>query len=368
MLERLRESPNNWISFLQQSANHYSRAFLKQVLIVSQLPTATAVMEPELWRKNGYKPNYGSKEIYTFEKVGAFFNDDLEGAKLNKYYDISQVHQIFGAGVFRWELNDANEDLVISFLKRNYNQVNTKSLFTAVTTAVNSQVNVMSNKAIRSFIVNSASCQIMARCGYNSRSLFRNSDFDMVTKFNNVSEFVEAAQTAVSISGDFLKNIGKIVRKNQREEENNGYDLSSGRRYKQGRAGNRIHVAAVSNRRKTNETGNVRIGSYGLSPEISRSGIHQDIPVRQPDGVSAQYSSAGGAKRGSADGANGEKLGSNRGAETNRSVGVGRFDEQHQTVRKGDNLRRDNLHTVNSEEQVNTEDEKAEVKNQTSAF
>ncbi len=368
MLEHLRKSPNNWISFLQQSANHYSRAFLKQVLIVSQLPTATAVMEPELWRKNGYKPNYGSKEIYTFEKVGVFFNDDLEGAKLNKYYDISQVHQISGAGVFRWELNDANEDLVISFLKRNYNQVNTKSLFTAVTTAVNSQVNVMSNKAIRSFIVNSASCQIMARCGYNSRSLFRNSDFDMVTKFNNVSEFVEAAQTAVSISEDFLKNIGKIVRKNQREEENNGYDLSSGRRYKQGRAGNRIHVAAVSNRRKTNETGNVRIGSYGLSPEISRSGIHQDIPVRQPDGVSAQYSSAGGAKRGSADGANGEKLGSNRGAETNRSVGVGRFDEQHQTVRKGDNLRRDNLHTVNSEEQVNTEDEKAEVKNQTSAF
>ncbi|MGO5085836.1 LPD25 domain-containing protein [Oscillospiraceae bacterium LCP25S3_F9] len=52
-------------------------------------------------------------------------------------------------------------------------------------------------------------------------------------------------------------------------------------------------------------------------------------------------------------------------------------------MRKGDNLRRDNLrrdslrrnslqwgslHTVNSEEQVNTEDEKAEVKNQTSAF
>lgn len=383
MLEHLRKSPNNWISFLQQSANHYSRAFQEQVLIVSQLPTATAVMEPELWRKNGYKPNYGSKEIYTFEKVGVFFDDDLEGVKFNKYYDISQVHQISGAGVFRWELNDVNEDLVISFLKRNYNQVNTKSLFTAVTTAVNSQVNVMSNKAIRSFIVNSASCQIMARCGYNSRSLFRNSDFDMVTKFNNVFEFVEAAQMAVSISEDFLKNIGKIVRKNQKEEENNGYDLSSERRFEQGRAVNRIHVAAGINRRKTNETGNVRIGSLGVPPEISRSGIHQDIIFRQPDEVSAQYSSAGRAKRGSADGANGEKLGSNRGAETNRSVGVGRLDEQHQTVRKGDNLRRDNLrrdslrrdslqrgslHTVNSEEQVNTEDEKAEVKNQTSAF
>ena len=383
MLEHLRESPNNWISFLQQSANHYSRAFQEQVLIVSQLPTATAVMEPELWRKNGYKPNYGSKEIYTFEKAEVLFNDDLEGVKFNKYYDISQVHQISGAGVFRWELNDANEDLVISFLKRNYNQVNTKSLFAAVITAVNSQVNVMSNKVLRSFIVNSASCQIMARCGYNSRSLFRNSDFDMVTKFNNVFEFVEAAQTAVSISEDFLKNIGKIVRKNQREEQNNGYDLSSERRFEQGRAVNRIHVAAGINRRKTNETGNVRIGSYGLSPEISRSGIHQDIIFRQPDEVSAQYSSAGGAKRGSTDGANGEKLGSNRGAETNRSVGVGRFDEQHQTMRKGDNLRRDNLrrdilrrdslqrgslHIVNSREQVNTEEEKAEVKNQTSAF
>lgn len=368
MLERLRESPNNWISFLQQSANHYSRAFLEQVLIVSQFPTATAVMESELWRKNGYKPNYGSKEIYTFKTLGTFFSGDLKGAKLNKYYDISQVHQISGAGVFKWELNDANEDLVISFLKRNYNQVNTKSLFAAVTTAVNSQVNMVNNKVLKSFIVNSASCQIMARCGYNSRSLFRNSDFDMVTKFNNVSEFVEAAQTAVSISEDFLKNIGKIVRKNQREEQNNGYDLSSERRYKQGRAGNRIHIAAGGGRRKTNETGDVRIGSLGVPPEISRSGIHQDIPVQQSDGVSAQYSSAGGAKRGSADGANGEKLGSNRGAETNRSVGVGRFDEQHQPVRKGDNLRRDNLHTVKSEEQVNTEDEKAEVKNQTSAF
>lgn len=62
---------------------------------------------------------------------------------------------------------------------------------------------------------------------------------------------------------------------------------------------------------------------------------------------------------------------------------MGRVDEQHQPMRKGDNLRRDNLrrdslwrdslqrgslHTVNSEEQVNTDDEKAEVENQTSAF
>lgn len=135
--------------------------------------------------------------------------------------------------------------------------------------------------------------------------------------------------------------------------------MSSGRRYKQGRAGNRIHIAAGGGRRKTNETGDVRIGSLGVPPEISRSGIHQDIPVRQPDGVSAQYSSAGGAKRGSADGANGEKLGRNRGAEANRPVEVGRVDEQHQPMRQRDNLRRDNLHTVNHKEQVNTEDEKS---------
>ena len=182
----------------------------------------------------------------------------------------------------------------------------------------------------------------------------------------------------ISVSGSFLKNIGKIVRKNQKEEQHNGYDLQSKRRFEQGRTGNKVHLSTVSNRRKTNETGNVRIGSYGLSPEISRSGIHQDIPVWQPNGVSAQYSSAGGAKRGSADGANGEKLGSNRGAEANRLVEVGRVDEQHQPMRQRDNLRRDilrrdslqrgSLHTVNSEEQVNTEDEKAEVKNQTSAF
>lgn len=38
---------------------------------------------------------------------------------------------------------------------------------------------------------------------------------------------------------------------------------------------------------KTNETGNVRIGSLGVPPEISRSGIHQDIIFRQPDEVSA---------------------------------------------------------------------------------
>lgn len=44
MLGCLRKSPNNWISFLQQSANHYSRAFLEQVLIVSQLPTVAVVM------------------------------------------------------------------------------------------------------------------------------------------------------------------------------------------------------------------------------------------------------------------------------------------------------------------------------------
>ena len=367
MLEHLRKSPNNWMTFLQQSANHYSRTFLEQVMIVSQLPTATAVMELELWKKNGYKPNYGSEGIYTFKNSEALFNDDLKNVEFIKYYDISQVHQIFGMGVSRWELNDANEDLVISFLKRNYNQVNTKSLFTAVATAVNSRVNV-SSKALRSFIVNSASCQILARCGYNPRTLFKGSAFNIVTEFNDVSEFTKAAQMAISVSGSFLKNIGKIVRKNQKEEQHNGYDLQSKRRFEQGRTGNKVHLSTGSNRRKTNETGDIRKGSPEVSSGVSRSGIYANVPVQQPDRVSAQHSSASGTQRGSADRTNGETVGRNRGAEANRPVEVGRVDEQHQPMRQRDNLRRDNLHTVNHKEQVNTDDEKAEVKNQTSAF
>lgn len=117
----------------------------------------------------------------------------------------------------------------------------------------------------------------------------------------------------------------------------------------------------------------MRLGTYAMDhlnylQEYHEAEYTQIFLFGNLIGVSAQHSSASGTQRGSTDGANGEKLGSNRGAETNRSIGVGRLDEQHQPVRKGDNLRRDNLHTVNSEEQVNTSDEKAEVKNQTSAF
>jgi hypothetical protein len=177
-LNYLQKSSANWTEFLRASSNHYSRDFIEQLLITAHYPNATAVMEKELWKSNHYKVNYGENGIAVLKDFnGEFSNENaVQAAEIKIYYDISQVHQIAGTTITRWSLGDVDERIVLDSIQKAYNQTDTKSLPVAVLTSLESTI-TEANSTIKNFIINSAAYQILTRCGYNAKSLFKASDF-----------------------------------------------------------------------------------------------------------------------------------------------------------------------------------------------
>ena len=387
MIGHLQNSPNNWMEFLGLASNHYSRDFMEQILIIAERPNSTAVMEKELWEKNNYNLNYGAEAISVFQNFNGVFLDEMsvQSAEIKEYYDISQVHRVAGLGISKWELGNINENIVINYLLKNYDNVDPTSFATAVITAVESQVSD-SSKELRCFIVNSASYQILSRCRYNPKVFFRNSDFNLVTKFINDFDFIDAAYRASKQAGNILKNIARVVRKNYnnktskiiKEEQYNGHNISSRRRYEQGRTGNNIYGAqdrrggnsssgGRGDGRKAITSGQVRSNAPEISQRERPPKIHQAQTVQRYDGVPAQHRGTGADPQGGNNRTTEEGIGSNRGTERTRPNEMGGLDEQHNSVSGRNSAERNNLH-LNSEQNNKSEIQAEVEENQASAF
>ena len=255
-IEYLQKNSINWIEFLRSSSNHYSRDFIEQLLITAHYPNATAVMEKELWKAHHYKVNYGENGIAVFKDFhGEFSNEKaLQAAEIKVYYDISQVHQIAGTTIARWSLGDVDESIVLNTIRKSYSKADTKSLPIAVLTSLESIITEV-NSDTKNFIINSSAYQILTRCGYNAKSLFKATDFKYVENIRDTKEFIRIATTVSKASGTMLKLIAKTVRSNynkntvsvNKEEKENGINIQSERRYEQGRTNDNLR--RVSNGR-----------------------------------------------------------------------------------------------------------------------
>ena len=386
-LEYLQKSSINWTEFLRSSSNHYSRDFIEQLLITAQYPNATAVMEKELWKSHHYKVNYGENGITVFKNFsGEFSNEkEVQAAEIKVYYDISQVHQIAGTTITRWSLGDVDESIVLNTIRKSYSKADSKSLPIAVLTSLESIV-TESNSDTKNFIINSSAYQILTRCGYNAKSLFKATDFKYVENIKDTKEFIRIATAVSKASGTMLKLIAKTVRTNynkstvsvNKEEKQNGINIQSKRRYEQGRTNDNIRRVSNgrgwsddssnrSQRRETNGTGSVRSEAPEISSGGTTSEVHRADVVGEYNGVSAQHRGDSTEPKGNNHRATEESTGSNRGAERTRPNEMGRLDEQHNSVSRRNSSSRDSLRLNN---QVNSTDEKAEVDvtGQTSAF
>lgn len=383
----LQKSSINWTEFLRSSSNHYSRDFIEQLLITAQYPNATAVMEKELWKSNHYKVNYGENGITVFKDFnGEFSNEkEVQAAEIKIYYDISQVHQIAGTTITRWSLGDVDESIVLNALQKSYSKADTKSFTVAVLTSLGTTV-IEVNSDIRNFIINSAAYQILTRCGYDAKSLFKLNDFKYVETIKDIKEFIRIATTVSKTSGDVLKLIAKTVRNNynkntvsvKKEAKENGINIQSERRYEQGRTNDNIR--RVSNRRRwsenssnrsqqrgTNDTREIRNNAPELAPKGTGGSLHGTNVTRQYNGVSAQHTGISRTEKRNSNKTNDEIPRSDRGTKSQRPNEMGGFDEQHQTFGRGNSYERDSLHL---NDKFNIAENKAgvDVTNQTSAF
>lgn len=390
-LNYLQSNERKWMTFLSQSCNHYSRSFLEQLLIIAGYPNATAVMKENLWQKNNYVVKNGEMGIAVLTNFDGDFqnNQKINGATVKVYYDISQVEKISAKEVYRWNIGNIDENIVIKSLNDNYTNVNTSTFVHTVITAISSEIdNTIKDLDTRNFIINSASYQVLSRCGYNANSIFKSEDFKLVTKFENDKNFIKIATQANELSSSMLKHIAKIVRKHYneskisvKEEQTNEHNIQSTRRHKQGRTNNNLHqvsqernewsVNSDSGRNGRRADGTGRILSE--APEISQGGTSGQIygadVVGEHNGVSSQHRDDSTEPKGNNNRATEESTGSNRGAESERPNEMGGIDEQHNSISRGDSSNRDSLR-LSSNPQVNITDNKAEVdvQNQTSAF
>lgn len=385
-LDFLQKSSANWTEFLRSSSNHYSRNFIEQLLITSNYPNATAVMEKELWKKNHYKVNYGEEGIAVFKDFdGEFANDKLiQAASIKVYYDISQVHRIAGSTITRWNMGDVDEAVILNVIGKNYSEVDKKTFPVAVLTALGSTVKAQNND-FKNFIVNSAAYQILTRCGYNAESFFKISDFNLIRNFKSNKEFIEAATAISQQSGKMLKLIARAVRQEynkitasvNKEEKTNGNYIQSERRLEQGRTTDNIRqvyhgrgrskdTGGRSQRRGTDGIGQVRSNAPKMAQGRTGSSLHRTNVTGEYDGVPAQHRGASTESQGYNNRTAEKGTWSNRETERTRPDEMGGLDEQHNSVGGRDSAERDNLRL---NQKLNKSEVRAEVEeNQTSAF
>lgn len=362
-LDYLQKSSINWTEFLRSSSNHYSRDFIEQLLITAHYPNATAVMEKELWKSHHYKVNYAENGIAVFKDFNGEFSNEkaVQAAEIKVYYDISQVHQIAGTTIARWSLGEVDESIVLNTIQKSYSKADTKSLPIAVLTSLESIITEV-NSDTKNFIINSSAYQILTRCGYNAKSLFKATDFKYVENIGDTKEFIRIATAVSKASGTMLKLIAKTVRSNynkntvsvNKEEKENGINIQSERRLEQGRTTDNLRRVSNgrgwsndssdrSQQRETDGTGSIR----SEAPEISQGGTSGQIygadVVGEHNGVSSQHRDDSTEPKGNNNRATKESTGSNRGAESERPNEMGGLDEQHNSISRGDSSSRDNL-------------------------
>lgn len=385
-LEFLKRSTENWLAFLRSASNHYSRTFLEQLLIVAQFPNATAVMEKEVWLKNGYKMNYNQKSIPVFsvDFNGNFYDDiSISQSAVKFYYDISQVHQTTEVRISRWEHNPENNAEILNAIQSDYSNTDTASFPLAVITALDNAVDEQ-NVSLKNFIVNSATYQILHRCGYPVDSIFDKTDFIIPDEFQDNQKLIDIAETVAKHSKNVLKLIAKISRKNYNSNSNEhhkevkdyGNDISRERRLEQGRTVDNIRRLHDERGRNT-DTGirdGIRRSNDGQvrknAPEMAAGGtpgtLHQSDVTGGHSEVSERDRRTGRKNDGRLGGETEETVRRDGGLESQRPYEMGRNGEQHNPLIGGSSSQRDSLPLNHSDENV-----KAEVQQQiveTSAF
>ncbi len=195
----------NWQAFLHCACRNYRLRFDEQLLIYTQRPDATAVLEIERWNdKFGRWVNRGAKGIAVFEDA------DRSRQRLTHYFDISDTHASrYSRPVPIWEMKPEYTDDVIESLENTFGELeNRESLADAVLSAAKNAVedNIpdylgdlmyaaddsflyglsedMITAMYKKAVTNSVAYMMMTRLGIDTEPFFEAEDFSVITNFN----------------------------------------------------------------------------------------------------------------------------------------------------------------------------------------
>jgi len=382
MLNEITESPTAWTAFLRSACRNYKCRFDEQVLIHAQRPDATAVLEIDKWNKQfGRWVNKGAKGI-------AVFGDGHRGRKLLKhYFDVSDTH---GSSTSRtvpvWNIKPEFDDEVIESLENSFGDVNDRVISSALFTTANNAIednitdylqDLMDSREgsnldgvnesdvesrFRKVVVSSVAYMLFSRCGINPKEHYDKFDFSNIADFNTIGTVNSIGIASSDISEMILREISATVinLQKQTQEQNRTFANPT----------NRIHNEPIienNNERGVDNGTNIqnreRLSNSEPRSADDRAGntwkirtTQEEISKRTPqnfvressDNREVEQSSIGnrtGRQRDDGndnqrDGSSGERDGR---AESNKHDEVGRIDEQHQSIRRGNDTERPDI-------------------------
>lgn len=273
-------SPDKWQKFLASVCYNYRLRFDEQLLVYSQRPDATAVLEFDKWNKRfNRKIQKGSKGI-------AVFTDDSR--KYIKYYfDISDTaEREHSKPVPVWQYKEEYQADVIETLENSYGELDKKdTLYDAVMSMSENIVedNIpdyladvlavsegsfleeldedMISSMYRITVKNSIAFMVLTRLGIDAKEYFDRTDFQEVVNFNTPDTLNLLGFATSDISQMVLSEIAKTVK--SLEKENRTFAEKS----------QSIYTKAENKNERSADNGTVRLYNTGRSSdtELNRS-------------------------------------------------------------------------------------------------
>ena len=350
---QLTGSWQEWAGFLTTAARLYKYPFHEQLLIYAQRPDATACAEYDLWNeKMGRYVRRGSKGI-------ALVDDSGDRPRLRYVFDISDTGtREHSRTPWLWQLEERHLDSVQAMLERTYD-VSGDDLAGQLTEVAGKLAEEYWTEHQQDFfyIVDgsfleeydeynigvqfkaaatvSITYALMSRCGLEPERYFDHEDFMAIFDFNTPAT-IGALGTAVSqINQQVLRQIGVTVRNAEREanqerskQDEQSHDLHPERRLSDSRP--EAEPAAgetLGQVRKDEENLPEGTSSHPLQPDAAEREV-----VPAPSGDRRDRPEQTGAD----DAPAGERSGSHRATESQRSHEVGGADEYLQSTGRGD--------------------------------
>ena len=350
---QLTGSWQEWAGFLTTAARLYKYPFHEQLLIYAQRPDATACAEYDLWNeKMGRYVRRGSKGI-------ALVDDSGDRPRLRYVFDISDTGtREHSRTPWLWQLEERHLDSVQAMLERTYD-VSGDDLAGQLTEVAGKLAEEYWTEHQQDFfyIVDgsfleeydeynigvqfkaaatvSITYALMSRCGLEPERYFDHEDFMAIFDFNTPST-IGALGTAVSqINQQVLRQIGVTVRNAEREanqerskQDEQSHDLHPERRLSDSRPEAEPAAGETPGQvRQDEENLPERTPSHPLQPDAAEREV-----VPAPSGDRRDRPEQTGAD----DAPAGERSGSHRGIESQRSHEVGGADEYLQSTGRGD--------------------------------
>ena len=217
-LERVTQSPAEWMAFLQAAARNYKLPFDEQLLVYAQRPNATAVLEMERWNEHfGRWVNQGSTGIAVFDRTAAH-------PKLKYYFDIEDTHEtLFSRPVPLWEMQPDFVPDVIEHLENSFGELaDTETLAAALLSVADNlaadnlpdyydqlvEMGVeIEESAYFLALQNSVAHMLMTRCGVEQAA----PEFSTLAEFNTPAAVNALGIAASAIAEMGLREIAAVV-------------------------------------------------------------------------------------------------------------------------------------------------------------